>query len=267
LLSAERRVEKGVGKKKTVTNYNMNISSNSTNIINVLSPLTPLGVHLVAVFAGIVGLMMLFYGSKLLKICMFSLGFGAGFFLSAIACNKLNGFEDMTLTPHTTLIVAVVSGVVVGGVAAFLVTITKVLLALGCGVAVSFAVSQSGLTVSNNYVLWAVLIVAFLIMLWATFKVFDHAVVVVTSLVGSMAVIFSISHFVPSLSFSLAQLFSDPSTVRGCTNNMACEIMLVAWGMLLALGLFIQFKRLDGCVGGDKEQDRRESEVALLSFS
>ena len=48
---------------------------------------------------------------------------------------------------------------------------------------------------------------------------------------------------------------------------MACEIMLVAWGMLLALGLFIQFKRLDGCGGGDKEQDRRESEVALLSFS
>jgi len=241
--------------------------TNSTDIINILAPLTPLGAHIVAVFAGVVGLLMIFFGQKLLKTCMFALGFAGGFTFGAVITNKFNGFENIVVTPHIMLIAAVSGGVVVGGFAAFLVTITKICLAVACGVAVSFAVAQSGMTTTNEYVFWAVAAVAFLIMLWAAFKVFDHAVVIVTSLVGSMAVIFSVANFIPSLSFSLAQLLNDPTTVKGCSKNQDCEALLVAWGVLVCLGLYVQFKRLDNCTCGDKQnKERRESEIALLSM-
>ena len=230
--------------------------------VNVLTALSPLGIHLVAVFSFFVGMVLTFFGQKLLKTCMFAFGFAAGFLFSAVICAKFNTLENVALSQHTVLYIAIVGGGFLGGLAALLVTVTKVVLALGCGVAVAFAVSSAGLSVGGqDYVMWVALVLVFLVVLFVAFKIFDHATVVVTSFVGALAVVSSVAHFIPSVSFSLLRMLSDPSSIQHCSGNQACHGLLVGWVVLFCGGLVVQFKRLDKC-GESKEKE--ESEMTLL---
>ena len=230
----------------------------STNWINVLAPLTPLGTNIIAVFTFLIGLLLIFLGQKCLKLCAFCIGFGLGFISTALLCTKINlNFENMT-SPQTTLIIAVVGGFIIGGFAAFLVTATKIVLAIGCGVVLAFLINSAGLSVGeHDYVMWIGLGLGFVIMLYIAFKIFDHAVVIVTSLIGALAVLMSVSHFVPELNLSLWQLLNDPSSVNGCATNTVCNGLLIGWGVLSCMGLYVQFRRLDDCSScSDTKKDK-----------
>ena len=61
----------------------MNVAPSSSSVLtidrvdDILAPLTPMGVHIVALFAFVVGGTMLFFGQRFLKLCVFCTGFGA----------------------------------------------------------------------------------------------------------------------------------------------------------------------------------------------
>jgi len=158
-----------------------------------------------------------------------------------------------------------------------LVTVTKVVIAMGVAIGLAFIANTTGLSadasMDHAYVLWALIIVVFLIALWCAFKIFDHAMVIGTSLVGALAIIVSVAHFLPTLNVSLWAMFKDPSLVKGCAQQDAwngCNEILMSWGVLVCLGLFVQFRQLDGCdrCGGsdDSDSNRKESELVYTQL-
>ena len=97
--------------------------------------------------------------------------------------------------------------------------------------------------------------------------------VIGTSLVGALAIIVSVAHFLPTLNVSLWAMFKDPSLVKGCAQQDAwngCNEILMSWGVLVCLGLFVQFRQLDGCdrCGGsdDSDSNRKESELVYTQL-
>ena len=95
----------------------MNVAPSSSSVLtidrvdDILAPLTPMGVHIVALFAFVVGGTMLFFGQRFLKLCVFCTGFGVGFLLFAIAADTLN---ETVWPPHTILLIALVGGSLFG---------------------------------------------------------------------------------------------------------------------------------------------------------
>ena len=160
---------------------------------------------------------------------------------------------------------------------ALLVTVTKVVIAMGVAIGLAFIANTTGLSadasMDHAYVLWALIIIVFLIALWCAFKIFDHAMVIGTSLVGALSIIVSVAHFLPTLNVSLWAMFKDPSLVKGCAQQDAwngCNEILMSWGVLVCLGLFVQFRQLDGCdrCGGsdDSASNRKESELVYTQL-
>ena len=100
----------------------MNVAPSSSSVLypidtvdDILAPLTPLGVHIVAVFAFLVGGTMLLFGQRFLKLCVFCTGFGVGFLLFACAADKLNEtVSALGFAPHTILLIALVGGSLFG---------------------------------------------------------------------------------------------------------------------------------------------------------
>jgi hypothetical protein len=217
-------------------------------INDILAPLTPLGIQLVAAFSFFVGLMLLIAGKKMLKMCMFCIGFGVGFILFAAVADKLNvSIAALNMAPQTLLSIGIAGGVLIGSLSAFLVTVTKVIIAIGVAVGLAFISQTMGLSadasIDHNYILWILLLIVFFITLWLAFKIFDQAVVVGTTLLGSLCIVVSVAQFIPSLDVSLWAMFKDPSSVQGCSQQDAwngCNELLLTWAVLVLMGFYVQ---------------------------
>ena len=157
-------------------------------------------------------------------------------------------------------------------------TVTKVVIAMGVAIGLTFIANTTGLSadasMDHAYVLWALIIIVFFIALWCAFKIFDHAMVIGTSLVGALSIIVSVAHFLPTLNVSLWAMFKDPSLVEGCAQQDAwngCNEILMSWGVLVCLGLFVQFRHFDGCYrcgcgGGNDDSNKKESELVYTQL-
>lgn len=237
----------------------MNQSASSIEeITSVLAPLTPLGRHLLSVIGICLGSFALLFGKKCLKITLFLIGFCTGFCIAALICHRANA------EPNVLLIVSAIVGILLGLLSACVASLGKIVVASSAGFLVTLSFTKAGvfsvLEPSTDYVVWLILVAFILICIWITSKFYDIAVVIVTSVGGSLLVVVSIIHFIPDYNFNAIAILSNPTEMPAC-NTAECIGAFVLWSMLSLLGMFVQWRLFDTDEEDEEEEEEKELEM------
>ena len=207
-----------------------------------LGLLEPLGEDVVvgiAVCMIFVGLLLIYYGKKILKAVLFL----SGFVIGSIAMAVLIGSIDEKADKTTVLVVSAICGLLGGGLCVCALTMGKGALAIGLALGLIIMLVNTGIisAIGSNTFLWVLLAIVVCGVLFLAYKTWEALLVVATASGGALIICFS-ALFLAEVPVHILRSIEDPRNIL--CQRASCAFSVVGWFLLTLTGIFVQLKLL-----------------------
>ena len=221
--------------------------------------LEPLGEDVVVCVAGVmllVGLLLVYYGKKMLKFVLFLSGFAIGSIGVAILIESVDGKASKI----TILVISAICGLLGGSLCVCALTMGKGALVIGLALSIVITLVNTGIisAIGSNTVLWVVLGLVICAFLLLAYKVWVLVLVLATSSGGALICCASVL-FLVRAPVHILQSIENPSNI--ICDSPACAFATVGWFLLTITGIFVQLKLLK------KSKEERHFEIAAKEAS
>ena len=221
--------------------------------LGVLEPLGEEVTTFIAIGMIFVGLVLTYYGRKMLKAVLFICGFAVGSILILVLTTNISNVDKLTV-----LILAGVVGIISGSLCVCALNMGKATLAGGLAFTLIIGVVNTGVisAIGSNVFLWSLLAIVLLGALFFAYKAWEVMLVLATAVCGGFVVCICIT-FLANEPVNIIGSFVSPKTVL--CSRPSCTFSTVGWVLLTLSGSLVQFKALK------KTSQENELEDAIIA--